>query len=876
MIMKLSISSLMRICTVIFLYPVLGLTAILEDLTPYSIDMHLHGFSNHNAGQNPASMEFHSEQAVLTKYAEILWWTDHTRAFDQWRPFAFDMNIANIEDGSLNIVGLPPVRTSLATFLEAKLSGGTPSARIESGSAIITLRSDQSASDFQFLSYEAKDSRHRLGSIASFRFNRPLFSEPFVDADLECNNLSIDAICEVEFALSWHYDGDTLVQQAITYRIDSRVTKREVSLLAPWHVQVVIPPTTNSRYFFKLLEDASLMKNGDDNTISKFILRAGARAGATSEMIFRGITITSDLPGDTQQIEAVNNLAQRYEKQFGLKEPVGLEFGTGEGHLNAFLPRPMNENDAGLFDVKEGVRQSLNVTDWAARVHNTDGIVSLNHPFGPGTACDLLLPEQCILERAANFLEKKAFGANLIEVGYVSRGLGLREHLNLWDILTSNELLLYGTAASDNHGTQWRRLGTYITWVLSPSANSNDLIGSLKAGRVFFGNPKVWKGTFSFRINDSFMGDRILNPGGTSLLRFILDPWPESVKVYLVQGLIKPSMEVEYLHKQTQLTKGQILEIDTSQPSFVRLEAYDDFELIKDTLNSPGIFTNPIVMLADSSPQVTIPDIKNDSNADGLLDVEAVALHLNPVDPDRDTDGDGISDVIEIGNNILKPLDSDLDGIIDALEPGASSSNASIASNIPLSRGNTVSIKTNEGEILSNVGSSFLDEVISGIVSPFGPVSYITSAPIGRSVTIQIAFSTDLPSELTIYKVNNEGALTELPTGLWERINSRSITLKLTDGDQITDLDAKVNGSIESAVILAASNSLPATNNSNGGGSVYGVFLFLIFYVFRLKKIVCYISLPIDDPRKAPALVRKFQRVYILFCSHYNNVNANL
>jgi len=98
-------------------------------------------------------------------------------------------------------------------------------------------------------------------------------------------------------------------------------------------------------------------------------------------------------------------------------------------------------------------------------------------------------------------------------------------------------------------------------------------------------------------------------------------------------------------------------------------------------------------------------------------------------------------------------------------------------------------------------------------------------------------FSTDLPNELTIYKVNNDKSLTELSTNLWERTNLNTVTINLTDGKQITDLDADVNGSIESTIVLAASIPPPTTNNNNGGGGVivYTLLLFLILTFFRTK-----------------------------------------
>ena len=66
-----------------------------------------------------------------------------------------------------------------------------------------------------------------------------------------------------------------------------------------------------------------------------------------------------------------------------------------------------------------------------------------------------------------------------------------------------------------------------------------------------------------------------------------------------------------------------------------------------------------------------------DSNGDGILDVDAIALGLDPNDPDGDTDDDGSSDVDEVGGDLNNPLDSDVDGVIDALEPGAAAGGGS-------------------------------------------------------------------------------------------------------------------------------------------------------------------------------------------------------
>ncbi|MCF6190597.1 MAG: OmpA family protein [Cocleimonas sp.] len=55
-----------------------------------------------------------------------------------------------------------------------------------------------------------------------------------------------------------------------------------------------------------------------------------------------------------------------------------------------------------------------------------------------------------------------------------------------------------------------------------------------------------------------------------------------------------------------------------------------------------------------------------DQDSDGLSDTLEAKLNTDP--KKKDTDGDGINDAEEVGADVKSPLDSDLDGIIDALD----------------------------------------------------------------------------------------------------------------------------------------------------------------------------------------------------------------
>lgn len=77
-----------------------------------------------------------------------------------------------------------------------------------------------------------------------------------------------------------------------------------------------------------------------------------------------------------------------------------------------------------------------------------------------------------------------------------------------------------------------------------------------------------------------------------------------------------------------------------------------------DTDNYAGNYGCPATCSTDTTPK--------DTDADGLTDAEEATLGTNP--KSTDSDGDGVLDKDEIGASLSKPLDTDSDGKIDALD----------------------------------------------------------------------------------------------------------------------------------------------------------------------------------------------------------------
>ncbi|MDX8389146.1 MAG: Ig-like domain-containing protein, partial [Mariprofundaceae bacterium] len=133
---------------------------------------------------------------------------------------------------------------------------------------------------------------------------------------------------------------------------------------------------------------------------------------------------------------------------------------------------------------------------------------------------------------------------------------------------------------------------------------------------------------------------------------------------------------------------------------------------------------------------------------EGQKELLGLALDL------ADSDGDGLSDVVEVGDP-NDAADSDSDGVIDALEPGDTAENQSIAAGLPLMGGGTLSL-TSDAQVLTQV---LVTPLSSGAHTDadanFGEISFkSTVTELGGSQILRITTSTQLPSPLALFKVD--------------------------------------------------------------------------------------------------------------------------
>jgi hypothetical protein len=570
---------------------------VFPELQPFSVQMHMHGHSNHNGSSQPGSMQWHFAQASINSGTDVLWWTDHTRAFKQFSVQTCNLPSGTLDRQTMNVTGLA-AGNKRVDVLAATVSGRMPKIAHDESGLRIGIESGSQDWEWQRISYEAKGKGGAV--VKSLDWNKPLGSGAIIEVDLACGDLSEDNYIEVSADLSWHYYDSAPVEPQLVFRFVPDTMSRQQVLIDNHRVLTTVPCSPEQKtYELDLLSASSLLNDGEDNTLVGVRFDFAARNGATLNALFRSFTVRSRLPEPVNQLKIISDLAKRYETQYGLYSYIGVENGAADDHhthISAYLPYPID--DISLVRFPSGPDD---FEDWSRTIHEKGGLTSLAHVLGTATGTYLNLEQRQlhVMEAAERTLGNRAFGADLMEVGYVRRGgCNIRDHLKIWDILTANGLFLVGNGVTDTHGGLWSSTmlpNAFTTWVYSTGSEASSLIDGLREGHAYFGNIFLWDGTFALKVGDARMGDRVEFGADSAPLTFQFEPWPDNIKLFLVQGLIRPGMKVEYLHRGTPVISGEEMVLDTTRACFVRLEAYLSEDGSEDL--RPVAFTNPVILL---------------------------------------------------------------------------------------------------------------------------------------------------------------------------------------------------------------------------------------------------------------------------------------
>lgn len=263
-------------------------------------------------------------------------------------------------------------------------------------------------------------------------------------------------------------------------------------------------------YQLNVSDDVNLSPEigGLDNafdTISIILEGAGTRI-AVNKLEFKVEKHFDDV------IKKQRKIAAEIGNKYGIKPFVTTEISGAGLHKNVF-----SEN-VPVIDYR-AYSYKMDDMDAIAHVRNYNGTFSYNHPLEKSEykRRDFTKEEKdfILLREISTLTASQALGADAMEIGFVEgRGrFTLDDHLRLWDMLSMSGVFITGYGDSDSHYNYqgWFSGNNFATWIAADSRLAfpiqeevfND---SIKAGRVYMGDPVYLRDSIYFRCDGEEMG----------------------------------------------------------------------------------------------------------------------------------------------------------------------------------------------------------------------------------------------------------------------------------------------------------------------------------------------------------------------------------
>lgn len=466
----------------------IGLTAVTPGPRFYPVQLHLHG----SMSEGNASMRAHNTVARELGTVDVLWWTDH-----DWR-IAGHGHVPGLDfDGERQVFQVPDrdgyrsrhSRASVEWTKEADAGVEDAWARLTGERAArgshaleIGARARGGASEWQWAGVEVFNTGGRLKA--------PLAADVVVELLVHpLSPWSEDSRLMIRYELS--YQADSAAE--LVYVLDDRGPPRLAASPRRRTAYVPIEATLGewSRLEMNVTRDALAFDLGGwDNSLREIRIGTQVRRGARSAMVVDDLRVWRHRTGP-EVLERAEEIAAALEKETGLVNLVGIEISYAD-HMNAYLP----EVELPDFERYPHGMRPEEIVPW---VHERGGVVSYNHVFGA-------LESQAVeyKYRSRRLVENRAFGADLLEVGYPHRVFPLERHLAVWDHLSRDRVVIGGIGTSDSHNynSGWKDGNNYVTWVWARSAGRLDLIEGLRSRRAFFGDPVLFRGELRLETDD--------------------------------------------------------------------------------------------------------------------------------------------------------------------------------------------------------------------------------------------------------------------------------------------------------------------------------------------------------------------------------------
>jgi hypothetical protein len=380
-------------------------------------------------------------------------------------------------------------------------------------------------------------------------------------------------------------------------------------------VPVPVPPDTWTTVTLDLTADVARIWPAiiaEDNSTATIQFGAVSRGGL-AEGWFDYLRIERSRSAGDDPLGLQASIIDRLQADYpDITMYCGQEVSFSPQHLNWFGGAQFlhQYTESGLHP---GGLKSRLLSALVRQMQGSNGLVSLNHPFGTdGLPGDVEARRRTL---ATALLQNGAYGIDALEVAYQDRaGIPLSGYLEVWDALSRNCLFVSGTGVNDSHGglenggwgnTEHR----FNTSAWSASVDPDSLIASLRSGRVF--STEVASGVTAIEVaaDGVAMGQVSVRPDLLSRdLQITVAGLPPGGTAQVVQGTVDyagasqpdPTSVVVATLSATDLTSGVAVQsVDTRTSSFLRAVIY------RSDGRAVGV-SNPIWLLHERPPG-TVP-----------------------------------------------------------------------------------------------------------------------------------------------------------------------------------------------------------------------------------------------------------------------------
>jgi hypothetical protein len=572
---------------------------------PYCMAMHVHA----SYSEGPGSMEAQLDQAVRSG-VDVLWWTEHDHRMSahayqravtfaamteresdlpwRWVPSTLGKARATHRFGTLT--DPPPGRTGRPGGLRLGVVGAAGNGMVE----------------------------HRLtGDAANSRYRTSLDGQ-VVEVDVRAVAVSPAAHVAIEILTSHRpgRNGRPAGRYRLSYRIGGgaapgtrKIRGRTgiITMAAPvggWTTLRLTPADDLGSLWPGL--------DGRDASLFELSLVATATGKQTATAEFAGLRFRRTRNGKNLPLRTQSELMTAYAPQFPtVKQVQALELSLTTPHLGWYGGRISLPDLTGKR--AEATQDPADARKSVALVRKAGGLVSYNHPFGTdGGRLNETEQVKATRLKTAEMIANRALGCDLLEVGYRLRGgCDLVRHTALWDSLSRNGIFLTGTGVSDDHkGIDWsKELLNFVTWVWSDGTGTTQLLEALQAGRAYFGDPNLFRGSLDvIADNGARMGSVVRTDKSEHSLRILTSKLPSGGRVDVVHGAVDLAGpdQTDPVVTRAALTAADfddhgvaVIDVDTSKSAFVRIEI-----LTGD--GTPAVFGNPL-WFVNGLPALKIP-----------------------------------------------------------------------------------------------------------------------------------------------------------------------------------------------------------------------------------------------------------------------------